>query len=118
MKICLGGKSVLCLAVVLAFITSLSVCNALSTRSQEKQAHKMHAKLAKYPAGILLHLYLRDGTETTGKLGALSDASFGFTNSDSNFKETHTYSDVTRAEKGKEYIGEGSTPRHRFLWIF
>jgi hypothetical protein len=44
-------------------------------------------------------------------VNTLSDASFTFNNSETNAKETHLYSDVSRAEKGKEYIGQGSTPK-------
>ena len=112
MRLIFGGKSLACLAVVLALIACVPVCHSLSTKSQEKQARKMHSKLAKYPAGSYLHLYFRDKTETIGKLGTLSDASFSFTNSDSNANETHLYGDVSRVEKGKQYIGEGSAPRH------
>jgi hypothetical protein len=37
-------------------------------------------------------------------------------NSETNAKETHLYSDVSRVEKGKEYIGAGSAPKHHIFF--
>ncbi len=112
MKTSLGNKTILCLAALLAFVALVPVCHARSARNDEKQARKIQTKLSKYQPGSYVHLYFRDKTDSIGALGALSDTSFAFINSDSNAKETHLYSDVSRVEKGKETIGEGSTPKH------
>ena len=79
----------------------------------EKHAQKMQKKLSHYKPGTLLRLELNDNTACTGTLDTLSDTSFTFNNTETNQKETHNYSDVTDVEKGKEYIGQGSTSRHR-----
>jgi hypothetical protein len=118
MKFSWGKKAVVFLAVALAVSACAQVSWARSPKSQEKQAHKVQGWLNKYPAGSLLHFTFRDGTESTGKLGTLSDANFNFTNSESNASETHAYGDVKKVEKGKEYIGKGSTETHRHIHIF
>jgi hypothetical protein len=87
-----------------------------TAKALQKQAHKTQSALAKYQAGSLLRLTLHDGTQTTGKLGTMSDNSFAFTTSDANANETHLYSDVTKVEKAKEYVGEG--PGHKHIHIF
>jgi hypothetical protein len=106
------GSPAACLALAFVFITAAPASHALLSKSQEKQAHKMQSRLAKYPAGSFLHLTFRDGTQSNGKLGALADTGFSFANADSNTNETHAYSDVTKIQKGKEYIGEGTAPHH------
>jgi hypothetical protein len=121
MKPSLVVKLAVSLAVALALFVTLPVGHATSSpaktaKALQKQAHKTQSALAKYQAGSLLRLTLRDGTQTTGKLGTMSEGSFAFTNSDSNANETHLYSDVTKVEKGKEYIGEG--PGHKHIHIF
>jgi hypothetical protein len=119
MRLFFSSKRVVCVAAALALMVCVPACVALSFKSNpEKQARKIESKLAKYPAGSSLHFYFRDKSDSVGSLGALSDTSFAFTNLDSNAKETRSYSDVLRVEKSKQYIGEGSAPRHRFLWVF
>lgn len=100
------------LGFAVALLVAVPGCHAISAKSLEKQARKIESTLAKFPAGAFLHLHFRDGSESNGKLGKLTENSFTFTNSDSNANETHPYSDVTKIEKGKEYIGEGSGPHH------
>lgn len=114
----LGRKIAACLALAFAFAAFAPPASALFGTSPEKQAHKVQSRLAKYPAGSFLHLTFRDGTESTGKLGPLSDNSFVLTNSDSNARETHPYGDVKKIEKGKEYIGQGSAEHHHHIHIF
>lgn len=106
------GKSALCLAAALLLVAWAPVCQARSGSKTEKHAQKIEKKLSKYKAGTLLHLEFSDNTECTGTLNALSDTSFTISNSDTNAKETHLYSDVTHVEKGKQYIGAGSAPKH------
>ena len=106
------GNTAACLAIVFVLITATPVSHALLSKSEEKEAHKMHSKLAKYPAGSFLHLSFRDGSQSNGKVGALTDTGFSFTNADSNANETHAYSDVTKIQKVKQYIGEGTAPHH------
>ena len=91
------------------------MCHAVSAKSLEKQAKKVEAALTKFPKGAFLHFHFRDGSEGAGHLGNLSENSFSFTNTDSNSDETHQYSDVTKVEKGKEYIGKDSTSHHHRL---
>ncbi len=121
MKPSLPVKLAVSLTVALALFVTLPACHATtspdkSTKALAKQAHKTQSALARYQAGSLLRLTLRDGTQTTGKLGTMSENSFAFTNADNNANETHQYSDVTKVEKAKEYIGEG--PGHKHIHIF
>jgi hypothetical protein len=121
MKPPLAVKLAVSLSVALVLFVTLPACHATQSpdktaKALAKQAHKTQSALAKYQAGTLLRLTLHDGTQTTGKLGAMSETSFAFTNADSNANETHLYSDVTKVEKTKEYIGEG--PGHKHIHIF
>jgi hypothetical protein len=108
-------KLTACMALTLALGWAASAGYAVSAKSLEKQARKIQGKLLKYPKGAFLHFEFRDGSEGTGKLGTLSDHSFSFTNTDSNLDESHNYSDVTKIEKGKTYIGKNSEPAHHRL---
>jgi hypothetical protein len=110
----LARRSALCLALAFAFNLTVPAGHAVSAKKLEKQARKIEAKLAKYPKGAFLEFHFRDGSRSTGSLGTLSEHSFSFTNSDTNGKETHNYSDVTKVKKGKTYIGTGSEKHHRF----
>jgi hypothetical protein len=114
----LAKRTTMFLALVLAFGSGIPASHAVSAKSLEKQARKVESSLAKFPKGAFLHFHFRDGSEGTGKLGDLKDNSFSFTNTESNADETHQYSDVTKIEKGKEYIGEGSTSHHHHLGPF
>ncbi len=82
------------------------------TAHLDKHARKIHHKLAKYPTGKFLHVVLDDGSDSYGALGALSEASFTFTNADNNTTATYAYADVDRVKTDKEGIGEGTEPRH------
>jgi hypothetical protein len=117
MKIALYRTLAVSLAFTLALVTVLPAVQAQSGAPLDKHARRMEKRLAKYRAGTLLQVELRDSTETIGSLGALSDASFKFTNSDSNRTVAIAYTDVAGVKKGTEYIGEGSeSGRHlRFL---
>jgi outer membrane lipoprotein-sorting protein len=112
MRRILSGKSVLCLAAALALIACVPACYARSGSKVDKHAQKIEKKLARYKTGTLLHLQFSNATESSGTLDTLSDTSFSFNNTDTNAKETHLYGDVTSVEKGKQYIGEGSAPKH------
>ena len=111
-------KVMLCLGLSFAFVAGTPMCHAVSAKSLEKQARKIESRLAKLPKGAFLHFHFRDGSESTGKLGNLSDAGFSLTNTESNQDESHTYSDVTNFEKGKAYIGKDSESRHRLHMPF
>ncbi len=118
MKIILGRKSIVCLAVTWTLLGIVPACQAQSGSGLDKHARKIHRKLTKYPSGTYLSVAFRDGTESAGQLGALTETSFTFTNADNNASETRSYSEVDRVQRGKEYIGEGSEPRHHIrLWI-
>ncbi|HEX4758139.1 MAG TPA: hypothetical protein VH308_09160 [Terracidiphilus sp.] len=113
----LGKRLAVSIAMATALVFSVPAGHAASAKNLEKQAKKIEGKLANFPKGAFLHLFFRDGSDSSGKLNNLSDNSFTFTNLDSNANETHPYTDVTRVEKGKEYIGEGSGPK-KHIHIF
>jgi len=77
----------------------------------DKHARKIQRKLTKYQNGRYLHLVLNDDSDAYGALGTLSDASFSFTNADSNTVSTYNYSQVSRVKSDKEPIGAGTEPR-------
>jgi hypothetical protein len=115
-----GGKIVLCLAMVMMLVACVPVCQARSAPRADKQAQKaqkhaqkMQKKLSKYKPGTLLHLEFNDNTECSGKLMTISETSFTVNNTETNVVETRNYSDLTLVEKGKQYIGKGSTPKKR-----
>ncbi len=112
MKSFLFGKSALCLVVALALVICVPMGHAKPGTKADKQALKIQKKLSKYKSGTLLHLEFTNSTECTGTLSTLSDTSFSFNNSETNAKETHQYSEVSSVEKGTEYIGAGSAPKH------
>jgi hypothetical protein len=112
-----SGKRLLCLAVAMVLVASVPVCQARSGSKAEKHAQKVQKKLSKYKPGTLLHLEFNDNAECTGTVNTLSDTSFTFNNSETNAKESHNYSDVSNVDKGKTYIGQGSTPK-RHIHIF
>jgi hypothetical protein len=111
-KAIFGGKAMVTLAVALALIVCVPVCQAKSGSKADKHAQKIGKKLARFKAGTLLHLEFNNNTECTGTVDKLSDTSFTFNNSETNAKETHQYGDVLTVDKGKEYIGQGSAPKH------
>ncbi len=99
-------------AAALAFAAILPAVQAESTPQLDKHARKIEKRLAKFRPGTYLDLDLRDGSDTYGSLGALSDATFQFTDADSNRVETRSYNDIARVKKANEYIGSGSEPGH------
>jgi archaellum component FlaF (FlaF/FlaG flagellin family) len=105
-------KSALCLAAALVLVGCVPLCQAKSGSKVDKHAQKIEKKLSKYKTGTLVHLAFSNNTECTGTVNTLSDTSFTFNNSETNMKETHLYSEVSTVEKGKEYIGAGSAPKH------
>jgi len=112
MKSPFRGRSMVCLALACTFMASAPVVHADSSARIARRADKIHKKLTKYKPGTYLEFKFRDRTDTSGNLGALDANTFTFTNSESNAKETHPYADVSKVEKGKTYIGEGTAPRH------
>ena len=116
MRAFFGGKSALCLAAALILAGCVSVCQAQSGPKTDKHGQKIEKRLSRYKTGTLLHLEFNNSTECTGTVNTLADTSFTFNNTETNAKETHLYSDVSRVEKGKEYIGAGSTPKHHIIF--
>jgi hypothetical protein len=93
-------------------------CQAQGADNLDKHARKIHKRLSHYSAGTYVNVELRDGTERAGLLGAMAPASFTLTDSDSNAQEVHAYNDVARVSTSREYIGEGSGPRHHLrVWV-
>jgi hypothetical protein len=117
MKSRISGKSLLCLAAALVLVAFVPVCQARSGSKAEKHAQKIGKTLAKYKTGTYLHLEFNNNTECNGTVNTLDETSFTFNNSETNTKETHQYGDVTKVEKGKQYIGQGSEPK-RHIHIF
>ena len=100
------------LAAAFASIVVAPACPAQSGAPLDKHARKVEKRLAKFRPGTYLDFAFRDSSETFGSLGPLSAASFQFTDADSNKTETHLYAEVARVKKAKEYIGQGSEPKH------
>jgi hypothetical protein len=107
-----GGKLLVGVLVAAVLIACGPVCQASGKTKAEKHALKIEKELSKFKAGAYLHLTFNDNTESSGHLGTLGDASFEFNNSENNAKETHQYGDVSKVERAKEYIGEGSVKHH------
>ena len=112
MKSLFGGKSAPCLGLALALVVCAPLCQAKAGTKVDKHAQKIEKKLSRYKTGTFLRLEFNNNTQCSGTVNALSDTSFVFNNTENNAKETHLYSDVSSVEKGKEYIGEGSAPKH------
>ena len=95
-----------------ALLVTASLVQAQSPAPLDKHALRIEKRLTKFRQGTFLDFEFRDSSQTFGSLGPLSAASFQFTDSDSNRIQTHLYADVSEVKKAKEYIGEGSEPRH------
>ena len=107
-----GGKSIVPFVLICALVVFVPLSSAQSSPRLDKHARKIHHKLAKYSTGHYLHLVLSNDTNAYGALGTLSEASFTFTNADSNTASTYSYGDVSRIRTDKERIGQGAEPRH------
>ncbi len=105
-------KSVVSVAVAWSLIALLPMCQAQSAVPLDKHARRVEKHLARFRPGAFLDFEFRDNSHTFGSLGPLSDTTFQFVDSDSNKTQTHLYADVVSVSKAKEYIGEGSGPRH------
>lgn len=104
-------SSVYILAAV-ALVATATLAQAQSPAPLDKHARKIEKRLTKFRPGTLLDFEFRDSSQTFGSLGPLSATSFQFIDSDSNRTQTHLYADLMEVKKAKEYIGEGSEPRH------
>lgn len=117
MKGVFGGKSIVRLVFACTLLVMVPACQAQSSANLDKHSRKIHKQLVKYRAGSYVNLAFRDGTVSTGMLGARTETTFTMTNADNNVPETHFYSEVARADQGKEYIGDGAGRRHIHLWV-
>ncbi|MGA3101518.1 MAG: hypothetical protein ABSD61_06635 [Terracidiphilus sp.] len=95
-----------------ALLATATLAQAQSSAPLDKHARRIEKRLTKFRQGALLDFEFRDSSQTFGSLGPLSAASFQFTDSDSNRLQTHSYADLAEVRRAKEYIGEGSEPRH------
>ena len=95
-----------------ALLAAVPPALAQSSAPLDKHARRIEKRLAKYRQGTFLDVEFRDSSQTFGALGPLSPASFQFTDSDSNKVQTHSYSELVHVKQAREYIGEGSEPRH------
>ena len=120
MKIFLSGfhrkSSVYILAVLalasFACLATAALAQAQSSAALDKHARRIEKRLIKFQQGTFLDFEFRDSSKTFGSLGPLSATSFQFTDSDSNKTQTHLYAELSEVKKAREYIGEGSEPRH------
>lgn len=108
----LRAKSIVPLAVACMFLVPALCSRAQSSAPLDKHARRIEKRLAKYRQGTVLDFEFRDSSKTFGALGPMSPASFQFTDSDSNKIQTHLYSDLAQVKQAREYIGEGTEPRH------
>jgi hypothetical protein len=95
-----------------ALLATATFANAQSSAPLDKHARRIEKRLTKYRQGTFLDFRFRDNSQTFGSLGPLSATSFQFTDADSNKTQTHNYSELAHVTNAKEYIGEGSEPRH------
>ena len=115
MKIFLSGfrrKSTVYILAAAALVVTAALAQAQSSAQLDKHARRIEKRLTKFQPGTFLDFEFRDSSKTFGSLGLLSATSFQFTDSDSNKTQTHSYSDLVEVKKAREYIGEGSEPRH------
>lgn len=112
MKIGLHSKCITRVSIACLLVATVPACQAGTGTQLDKHARKVEKHLAKFHSGTYLRFDFRDNTQSYGSLGALSDASFQFTDTDSNKLETRSYDDLARVTKGAEYIGAGSEPGH------
>ena len=105
---------ILAIPVLAAFalLAAATLAPAQSSAPLDKHARRIEKRLTKYRQGTFLDFEFRDSSQTFGSLGPLSAASFQFTDADSNKTQTHYYSELAHVTNAKEYIGEGSEPRH------
>jgi len=113
-----GKRHTAYLAFAAILLTALPTCYAQSgaATSLDKHARKIHHRLVQYPSGTYVNVVLRDGSQTSGVLGAVRPASFTITSADNNIPETHDYADVAGVQKGREYIGAGAGSHH-IHWV-
>ena len=95
-----------------ALLAAVAPAQAQSSAPLDKHSRRIEKRLAKYRQGTFLDFEFRDSSQTFGSLGPLSPGSFQFTDSDSNKTQTHSYSELVHVKQAREYIGEGSEPRH------
>lgn len=95
-----------------ALLATAALAPAQTSAPLDKHARRIEKRLTKFQPGTFLDFEFRDSSQTFGSLGPLSAATFQFTDSDSNKTQTHLYADLAQVKKAKEYIGEGSEPRH------
>jgi|HubBroStandDraft_2_1064218.scaffolds.fasta_scaffold783432_1 hypothetical protein len=118
MKIAIRLRSIVSVFVACLLIATVPAAQAQTGAQLDKHARKVEKHLAKFHSGTYLRFDFRDNTQSFGSLGSLSNASFQFTDSDSNTVVTRSYDDLANVTRGKEYIGEGSEPgRHVRLLV-
>jgi hypothetical protein len=108
----LRRQSIVILAAAFTLIVVAPAWPAQSSPPLDKHARKIEKRLAKFRPGTYLDFEFRDSSSTYGALGALSAASFQFTDADNNKTQTRLYAEVARVRQAKEYIGQGSEPGH------
>jgi hypothetical protein len=96
----------------LALLATATLAPGQTSVPLDKHARRIERRLTRFQPGTFLDFEFRDSSQTFGSLGPLSAATFQFTDSDSNKTQTHFYSDLAQVKKAREYIGEGSEPRH------
>jgi hypothetical protein len=105
------------LALGWTLVAMVAAVQAQASPNLDRHERKVHNRLERYPAGTYVNVEMRDGTDRAGLLGTVAPASFTLTDSDSNAQETHSYSEVARVSKSREYIGEGLGGHHFRRWV-
>jgi len=120
----LTSSPALILVAALTLFAVMPICRAESGSSNsganlDKHARKIHRELTRFRPGNYIRLTFADMSERTVALDSLEDTSFTVTNAETNNRETHTYDEIARVHREKDYIGEGSEGhvRHIPLWV-
>jgi hypothetical protein len=113
-----GGRSTARLALAWLLLALVPAAQAQSAANLGKHERKIHKELERFPAGTYVNLELRDGSDRAGLVGQMAPSAFTLIDSDSNAQETHSYSEVLRVTRSREFIGEGSGSGHHFrAWV-
>ena len=114
---CILQSTLISITIAWACCAAIPAVHAQSTSQLDKHSRKIEKELARFSPGDYLDFEFRDSSESYGSLGQLTDASFEFTNTDTNKMESHSYAEVSNVKKAKEYIGRDSERRHHIRLI-
>jgi hypothetical protein len=97
---------------VIVLIPTMVLCQvAQPTQSMDRHGRKIQKALASYPAGSVVFVAMRDGSQSIGNLGALSATSFEVVEH-SGGRLTLDYSAVDHVQKADLATGDRIVVRH------